>query len=39
MAARGREEEEQEPMDIDVDGLDIDAALLAEPQVQAWQPC
>ena len=32
MAAGGREEEEQEPMDPELGGLDIDAALSAEPE-------
>ena len=35
MAAGGREVVEQEPRDFDVDGLDIDAALFAEPEAQA----
>ena len=35
LAAGGREVEEQEPMDFDMDGLDIDAALFAEPEAQA----
>ena len=35
MAAGQREVEKQEPMDFDVDGLDIDAALFAEPEAQA----
>ena len=34
MAAEGREEEEQGPIDFDVDGLDIDEALFAEPEAQ-----
>ena len=32
MAAGGQEEEEQEPMDLELGGLDIDAALSAEPE-------
>ena len=32
MAAGGQEEEEQEPMDLGLGGLDIDAALAAEPE-------
>ena len=35
MATGGREAEEQEPMDFDVDGRGIDAALFAEPEAQA----
>ena len=35
MAAGVREEEQQRSMDFDVDGLDIDAALFAEPEAQA----
>ena len=32
MAAGGQEDEEQEPEDLDLGGLDIDAALFAEPE-------
>ena len=32
MAAGGQGEEEQEPMDFELGGLDIDAALFAEPE-------
>ena len=35
MAAGGQEGEEQEPMDLELGGLDIDAALSAEPEAHA----
>ena len=38
MAAGGQEQEEQEPMDLELGGLDIDAALPAEPEAHVRLP-